>query len=63
MFHALLCKFTQHYDLYIKLINTGDTYLEEGNTWGDTYWGTVDGVSKNMLGKTLMKVRDLLKVK
>lgn len=60
MFHACLCKFLQHRDLAEKLIATGTAYLEEGNTWGDQYWGVVNGVGKNMLGKTLMKVRDIL---
>lgn len=41
-----------------KLLDTGDAYLEEGNTWGDKYWGTVKGEGKNMLGKLLMQVRD-----
>lgn len=41
-----------------KLLDTGDAYLEEGNTWGDRYWGTVNGEGKNMLGKLLMQVRD-----
>ena len=34
--------------------------LEEGNNWGDKYWGTVEGEGKNMLGKLLMKVRAIL---
>jgi hypothetical protein len=61
MFHACLCKFLQDADLARKLLDTGDAELEEGNTWDDRYWGTVNGVGKNMLGKTLMKVRDILK--
>lgn len=60
MFHACLCKFMQHPDLAKKLLDTGDMYLEEGNTWDDRYWGVVDGVGKNMLGKILMQVRELL---
>jgi hypothetical protein len=62
MLHACLCKFLQHADLAERLLATGDAYLEEGNTWGDKYWGVVDGVGKNMLGKTLMQVRDILKL-
>ena len=41
------------------LLNTGDMELQEGNRWGDTYWG-VDlrsGKGQNNLGKILMKVR------
>ncbi len=63
MLTACICKFQQHPDLAKKLLDTGDSYLEEGNTWGDQYWGTVNGVGKNMLGKTLMKVRDILQEK
>ena len=33
------CKFTQNPELADLLILTGDAYLEEGNTWGDTFWG------------------------
>ena len=56
-------KFTQNEDLKWRLIDTGDAYLEEGNTWHDTCWG-VDaktGEGQNHLGKILMKVRDELK--
>jgi ribA/ribD-fused uncharacterized protein len=44
-----------------KLLNTGDAYLEEGNTWGDTKWGTVGGKGANKLGKLLMELRDRLR--
>ena len=57
MYEVCLAKFKQHKDLAEKLIATGDEELAEGNNWGDTYWGTVDGVGKNMLGKVLMRVR------
>jgi ribA/ribD-fused uncharacterized protein len=50
-------KFTNYISLRLKLINTGDAILEEGNTWGDTYWGTVNGIGENYLGKILMKIR------
>ena len=40
-----------------KLLATGDEHLEEGNTWGDTTWGTVNGIGENRLGRILMKVR------
>lgn len=57
---CLLLKFTQHKDLNKKLINTGSIYIEERNCWGDTYWGTVNGVGKNKLGLFLMKTRDFI---
>ena len=56
-----MAKFTQNERLREKLIATGDKYLEEGNTWGDRIWGTVDGQGQNMLGKILMGVRAQLR--
>jgi len=56
-----LMKFKLHPELKAKLLATGDAHLEEGNHWGDTFWGTVDGVGKNHLGKILMEVRRMLK--
>ena len=43
-----------------KLLETEDEYLEEGNTWGDKVWGTVNGVGANNLGRILMEVREIL---
>lgn len=40
------------------LLETGDEILQEGNTWGDTYWGVCKGKGKNRLGEILMRVRD-----
>ncbi len=54
-------KFDQNPDLAEKLLNTNDEYLEEGNTWGDRIWGTVNGQGANQLGKILMKTRERLK--
>ena len=51
-------KFKQNPDLSEKLRATKGLYLEEGNTWGDRVWGTVNGSGANMLGIILMKVRD-----
>lgn len=53
-------KFSQNPELAQKLIETGDVYLEEGNTWGDRTWGTVNGSGSNLLGQILMKIRDEL---
>jgi len=53
----------QNPELRKKLLATGDTYLQEGNDWGDTFWG-VDletGKGENMLGKIIMDVRDELR--
>lgn len=61
MYEIVKNKFTQNKKLKEALIATGDEYLEEGNTWGDTYWGVSRGKGKNKLGKILMQVRDELK--
>lgn len=47
----------KHPVLRQKLLATGDLYLEETNTWGDTYWGVCNGKGRNILGLTLMKIR------
>jgi hypothetical protein len=41
------------------LLQTGDARLEEGNYWGDEYWGVdmVTGEGLNRLGILLMKIR------
>ena len=56
-------KFEQHPELASKLLETQDAYLEEGNTWVDRIWGTVDGKGANNLGRILMEVREELRVK
>ena len=56
-------KFTQHPELAVRLLATGDKVLVEGNHWGDTCWG-VDvrtGQGENNLGKILMRVREELR--
>lgn len=47
-------------DLRAALLTTGSSYLIEGNTWGDTYWGKCRGAGTNWLGEILMLVRDEL---
>lgn len=56
-------KFQQHPELARKLVATGDVLLEEGNRWGDTFWGVDSrtGIGGNNLGKILMLVREELK--
>lgn len=58
MHDIVLAKFREHSDLREKLLATYDAELEEGNTWGDCVWGTVEGVGDNYLGKILMDVRE-----
>lgn len=57
MYGIVKAKFSQNNDLYEKLVATGEECLEEGNTWGDRFWGTVNGFGENELGKILMRVR------
>ena len=48
-----------------KLIDTKNEQIQEGNYWGDTYWG-VDlktGKGENRLGKMIMKIRGELRGK
>lgn len=60
MYEVVLAKFSQNEFLKQKLIATGREWLEEGNTWGDRTWGTVNGVGQNLLGHVLMTVRSVL---
>ena len=46
-----------HEELALKLMETGQDLLVEGNTWGDTYWGVCDGKGFNHLGQILMMER------
>ncbi len=48
-----------------RLLATGDAVLEEGNRWGDTYWGICppgSGHGQNKLGQLLMDVRNKIRV-
>ncbi len=50
-------------EYFDKLVATGDRWIEEGNTWGDEFWGTCNGKGFNHLGKLLMKIRkDMQKI-
>jgi ribA/ribD-fused uncharacterized protein len=61
MREAVLAKFTQHDDLRIILLGTGDAVLVE-HTENDSYWGDGgDGSGRNRLGHILMSVRDELR--
>jgi ribA/ribD-fused uncharacterized protein len=59
MLSLLRTKFAPGSKLALRLMSTRGLVLEEGNTWGDDYWG-VDlhsGEGKNRLGVLLMQVR------
>ena len=46
------------------LLATGNTYIIEGNTWGDTFWGVdlYSGEGKNILGLLIMEIRSSMQV-
>lgn len=54
-------KFDSHPVLKGMLLATSDAYLEEGNYWGDTYWGVCRGTGLNHLGLILMQIRKELR--
>ena len=58
MYTLLMTKFSIP-TLTEKLLNTGDHYLQEGNWWGDRFWGVCNDEGMNHLGRLLMTVRDL----
>lgn len=47
-------------ELRKKLIATYPHRLEEGNWWGDRFWGVCQGQGENNLGKLLMELREEL---
>ena len=61
MLEAVRAKFTQHPELREILLATGQAEIIE-HTTNDRYWGDGgDGSGRNMLGKTLMTIRDELR--
>lgn len=61
MYEVVDAKFSQNEWLKEKLLQTGNAYLIEGNTWHDYYWGYCNGRGKNKLGIILMALRDKYK--
>lgn len=60
MRHALLAKFSQHPELAIKLVNTGNIILLSNSR--DLFWGRGSlNNGKNMLGRMLIDVRVILR--
>jgi hypothetical protein len=57
MERILRAKFKPGTRLADMLAATGSAELIEGNWWGDTFWGKVDGVGQNRLGRLLMGIR------
>ena len=61
MYDIVKDKFSRNKKLKSLLVQTGNEYLQEENTWGDRIWGTCNGYGQNMLGHILMQVRNELK--
>jgi ribA/ribD-fused uncharacterized protein len=59
MLEVLRAKFADP-DMSEALLATGEALLQEGNNWGDDFWGVCPpgGNGRNMLGELLMRVRD-----
>lgn len=49
MERLVLAKFSQSQDLSQRLRDTEDEELNEGNYWGDTFWGMCRGRGQNHL--------------
>ena len=60
MYQIVYNKFSQNSDLKQWLLNTKEAYIEETNSWDDTFWGVCNGAGNNNLGKILMSVRSEL---
>jgi hypothetical protein len=62
MLDALRAKFTQHEELKVILLGTGEAVLIE-HTANDSYWADGgDGSGKNRLGVLLMQLREELRM-
>lgn len=59
MFEVLRIKFAIP-EMRRMLLATGDSYIQEGNSHHDEFWGVnlETGVGLNYLGKTLMAIRN-----
>lgn len=62
MYRVEVAKYTQNPVLAAQLLATGLRYLEEANDWNDKFWGVCLGNGLNLLGKTLMQVREELRM-
>lgn len=61
MHEVVYCKFSLDSELKEKLLATGTQALQEGNHWGDTFWGVDEqGNGENWLGVILQLVRSQL---
>lgn len=62
MYQCLYQKFSRE-PFRTKLLQTGNSYLQEGNHWDDSYWGFDLKLNKgeNILGRLLMKIRHFIR--
>ena len=44
-----------------QLLATGEQEIQEGNWWGDRYWGVCKGIGLNHLGRIIMRIRTELR--
>lgn len=58
MYYVNKLKYLNDLGLRKRLLDTGDLYIEETNTWHDKFWGVCNGKGENNLGKILMKIRE-----
>ena len=59
--NLLVQKFATNYHPYEYLIVSTGAYIREKNNWNDTHWGVnLQGQGRNLLGKELMLVREVL---
>lgn len=63
---VLLMKFSQHSDLFLGLLETGDAEIVHSNP-NDAFWGSgaqvgESGTGRNALGRSLVQTRELLRV-
>lgn len=60
MLGLLKQKFAPGSKLYDDLLQTKPLHIQEGNYWGDKYWGVClkTGTGENHLGRLLMQLRD-----
>lgn len=61
MAEILAAKFSPPSPLAQPLLATGSRLLVEGNDWGDSFWGTVEGRGENHLGRLLMEIRTVIR--
>lgn len=62
MRELLILKFSQR-SFKKLLLETGDRQIQEGNRWGDTFWGVClkTNTGSNNLGKLIMEIREELR--